>query len=656
MKELDYPFDAELLRKRKKKLRRQLWTDDSMQYIEKKVAILGGQTTEDIRQMLELFLLNYGIKPSFYESEYNQYYEDGMFPNPQLEEFAPDLIYICTCIRNITEFPALTEEREAVGQKLQAMYQKFAGLWEHLAQTYHCPIIQNNFEYPFFRLLGNKDASDLHGRVNFVTMLNGRFYEYAQTHDDFYICDINYLSAEYGLKRWSEPYYWHMYKYALAVPAIPYLAFQVANIIKSIYGKNKKALNLDLDNTLWGGIVGEDGAENIEIGQETSLAQSYSEFQEYLKLHTQLGVLLTVNSKNDRENALRGLGRPDSVLHEEDFADIEANWNPKSENLQKTARELALLPESFVFVDDNPAERAIIAGQVPGAAVPDLDTVEHYIQILDGAGYFEVTKLTGDDLKRNEMYQENAKRTRLQSSFEDYEDYLKSLEMKGEIQSFIPAYMSRIAQLTNKSNQFNLTTKRYSQSEIEAAAQDPRRVTLYGRLGDKFGDNGVVSIVIGKIAGDAQEELHMELWLMSCRVLKREMEFAMMDELVERAQRMGIHKIVGYYYPTAKNAMVKDFYGRQGFEKVHEDEQGNTVWEFEIPKQYQKKQHVIEVNGATGSARQAKDVIEVNGAAESVRQAKDVIEANGAAASSKQSNRVPGEKAASREHCDESAV
>lgn len=595
MKELNYPFDADLILKKKKSLKKIL-LENSSKYIEKKIAILGGQTTQNIKLMLELFLLNYGIKPIFYESEYNQYYEDGFFPNKELEAFAPDIIYVCTCIRNINEFPCLSDEENTVEEKKKATISKFYGLWDALSQRYHCPIIQNNFEYPFFRLMGNKDASDYHGRVNFVTTLNCAFYEYAQDHENFYICDVNYISASYGLEKWADPFYWHMYKYSVAVPAIPYLSFNVANIVKSIYGKNKKVLNLDLDNTLWGGVIGDDGADNIEIGQETSLAQTYSEFQQYIKLQKQLGVLLTVNSKNDESNALSGFERPDTVLTKDDFIKFKANWEPKSLNLSNTAAELNLLPESFVFVDDNPAEREIVSQQLNGVSVPEIDTVEHYIQIIDKSGFFEVTALSEDDLKRNAMYQENAKRQKLQSSFINYEDYLKSLEMKGEIKSFSPLYMSRIAQLTNKSNQFNLTTRRYNQSEIESLSKDPKHITLYGKLGDKFGDNGVVSVVIGRIDGNDNDELHMELWLMSCRVLKRDMEFAMMDELVEKAKNAGVKKIFGYYYPTAKNAMVKGFYGTQGFTKVSEDSEGNSVWEFDIEDNYQKKQNVIKVN------------------------------------------------------------
>lgn len=596
MKTLDYPFNPEEIIKKKKSIKKELLADTSKSYITKRIAILGGQTTQNIKLTLELFLLNYGIKPDFYESEYNQYYEDGMFENPELEAFAPDLIYVCTCIRNIPAFPEMTDDAEAIDAKLSAITQRFTGLWEHLAATYHCPIIQNNFEYPFFRLLGNRDAWDIHGRVNFVTRLNEQFYAYAQSHDNFYICDVNYISASYGLERWADPFYWHMYKYSVAVPAIPYLSYNVANMIKSIYGKNKKAFNLDLDNTLWGGVIGDDGAENIEIGQEASLAQTYSEFQNYIKLHKQIGVLLTVNSKNEEENARAGFERPDSVLHLDDFVSFQANWNPKSINLSQAASDLTLLPESFVFVDDNPAEREIISSQVAGTAIAEIDSPEHYIQTIDKAGYFEVTNLSQDDLSRTKMYEENAKRKQLEVSFESYDDYLRSLEMKAEIKAFAPMYMSRIAQLTNKSNQFNLTTRRYSQTDIEELANDSEHITLYGKLADKFGDNGVVSVVIGKIAGDSHDELHIELWLMSCRVLKRNMEFAMMDELVHEAKTRGIRQIYGYYYPTAKNAMVKDFYNLQGFTKVKEDADGNSTWLFEIADDYTNKQDVILVN------------------------------------------------------------
>lgn len=592
MKELEYPFDPEWILKKKKALKRELLQNTQRTFLEKKIAILGGSTTRDIRDILELFLLNYGIRPCFYESEYNQYYADGMFPNPALEEFHPDILYIHTSNRNIEQYPSLEDDRTLVTQKLQAEYERFQALWEHLHAVYGCPVIQNNFEPPLYRLLGNRDASDHRGRWNYIQRLNQMFYEYADTHQDFYIHDICYEAADYGLERWSDPFYWNMYKYAMCVPAIPYTAFQLARIIKSIFGRNKKVLNLDLDNTLWGGVIGDDGPENIEIGQETSLGQTYAEFQDYLKQHKKLGVLLSVNSKNNEETALSGLERADSVLKREDFVAFRANWEPKSHNLYATAEELKLLPESFVFVDDNPAEREIVRQEVPGAAVPEITKVEEYIRVLDRSGFFEVTNFSEDDLKRNEMYLANEQRNRMQKNFSDYGDYLRSLEMKAQIGAFDPAYFSRIAQLTNKSNQFNLTTHRYSQSEIEQIAADPQYLTLCGRLEDKFGDNGVVSIVIGRKEKDV---LQIELWLMSCRVLKRDMEYAMMDTLVKQCRDCGIRQIYGYFYPTAKNTMVKDFYALQGFEKLEEDVDENAKWSFRIPEHYTLKNQVITV-------------------------------------------------------------
>lgn len=595
IKELEYPFIADEIIIKKKAYKRKLLEADNASFIDKHIAILGGETTKNIRLVLELFLLNYGIRPSFYESEYNLYYEDGMFPNAELEEFKPDIVYICTCIHNIDEFPSITDSRSDAENKKREVTEKFSGLWDSLRDRYNCPIIQNNFEYPRFRLMGNKDASDYRGRVNFITGINLAFYDYSQTHDNFYICDVNYISASYGLEKWSDPSCWHMYKYAVSIPAIPYLSFNVANIIKSIFGRNKKAFNLDLDNTLWGGIVGEDGADNIEIGQETAISQTFSEFQEYLKLHKNLGIALTINSKNDQANALQGLNRPDSVLKQDDFANIQANWNPKCENLSITADEMGLTVDSFVFIDDNPAERDIIRKQCTGTAVPELQSPESYISIIDKSGFFETTTLSEEDVSRVRMYQENAKRNNAKKSFQDYGEYLNSLEMKAEIKPFASEYMGRIAQLTNKSNQFNLTTKRYTLSEIETIADDEDYLTLYGRLRDKFGDNGVVSLIVGEKRGKGKSELHIELWLMSCRVLKRDMEFAMMDCLVSLCKANGIKTIYGYYFPTTKNSMVKDFYARQGFEKISEDENGNTRWFYDLGKEYINKQSVIEI-------------------------------------------------------------
>lgn len=592
MVELEYPFDSAYIMKKRKSIKKSLLSDGSIR-LKKRIAVLGGSTTNDIVYIMELFLLNMGIEPTFYQSEYAQYWQDAMFPGSELADFNPDIVFIHTTNRNITSFPGVTDKTEDVEAMLEKEFDRFRQMWQAVSQRFHCPIIQNNFEMPFFRLMGNKDCSDYRGRVNYISRLNNKLYEYSQQTENFFINDINYISASYGLKEWSNPLYWNMYKYALCFQAIPELAFNTVNIIKSVFGKNKKALALDLDNTLWGGVVGDDGVEHIQIGQETGVAQSYYEFQSYIKAQKDLGIMLTVCSKNDEENAIAGLNHPEGVLKPDDFIVIKANWDNKDINIANTAAELNILPESIVFVDDNPAEREIVKAQLNGVYAPPMDGVENYIQTLDRSGFFEVTAFSEDDIKRNEMYKANIQRAAQQSTFENYEDYLLSLDMDAVIDDFTPMYIQRITQLSNKSNQFNVTTKRYTAAEMEEVFQSDNYIRLYGKLTDKFGDNGVVSVVIGKKDGST---LNIDLWLMSCRVLKRDMELAMLDTLAEKCRQQGIETIKGYYFPTAKNGMVKELYKTFGFEKISGDEQGNTVWQMDVAG-YKNLNRVIRVHG-----------------------------------------------------------
>lgn len=575
--ELCYPFDSDQIISSKKKLLRLLKEHESGTPL--RIAVLGGSTTSDIVKVLELFLRNRGIIPSFYESEYAQYWSDAVFGTPELDAFKPELVFIHTCSRNIEEKPTVGEDGKSVFEKLEREFARYEKMWSVLSEKFGCVIIQNNFEMPSERLLGNREVGCAFGRIDFITRLNIKLYDYAQTHANFYIHDINYLSAAYGLERWHELRHWHLYKYAMSVSAIPEFAYSLSNIICSVMGKNKKVLALDLDNTLWGGVIGDDGQSGIEIGHETHEGQSYLALQKFVKAHKELGMLLTVCSKNDPENALEGLNHPDGVLKPSDFTLIKANWNEKSLNLEETAQELNLLPESFVFVDDNPVECDIVKAQVPEIMTINFEDPEECIRRIDKCGYFEVTNLSADDAKRGEMYAANAQRAAAEKKFASYDDFLASLEMSAVIGEFDPVHIPRITQLTNKSNQFNLTTKRYTQSEMEAVAASPDYIRLCGRLTDKFGDNGIVSVVIGEKRG---AELHIDLWLMSCRVLKRGMEYAMINRLVEEAKKAGIETIFGYYYPTKKNAMVKELFGEFGFAKISEDDAGNTVWKQEV--------------------------------------------------------------------------
>lgn len=587
MNEIEFPFDNSGILVSKKKLKKQLLKDNN--FIEKRIAILGGSTTNEIRNIMELFLLKEGIRPVFYESEYNSYYQDIMFDNPLLVEFRPDIIYIFTTNRNIEMYPDMKDDYQDI---LEKEYLRFFSMWNHIQETYGCIVIQNNFEMPMYRLLGNRDCYDKHGKSYFIHELNGKMYKFAQENNWFYICDLNYISADYGLRKWQNPKHWYLYKYAMPMEAIPELAFNVCRIIKSIYGKNKKCIALDLDNTLWGGVIGDDGVDGIEIGNENAEAEAYYEFQEYLLELKKLGVLLAIDSKNDYENAIQGLNHPDSLLKPEDFIEIRANWETKDINIKSIADSIGILSESMVFIDDNPAEREIVKKSFSDILAPNIDKIENYIQIIDRLGAFEVTTFSEDDSNRNKMYVAEKKRKQEMDHFMDYDDYLKSLEMHAEIHPFNPISYSRISQLSNKSNQYNLTTKRYTIEEIKRIAEDSRYVTLQGRLEDKFGDNGIVSLIIGEIKDNCCDII---LWVMSCRVLKRNMEYAMMDCLVRVCGDFGVTEIIGKYIPSDKNAMVQDHYKRLGFSCILKQDDGYTEWKYMI-KGCQSQNDIIKVN------------------------------------------------------------
>lgn len=593
MKELEYPIDSDYILSKKKSIKRKLLQEiNDKKVIQIKIALLGGSTTSEIKDCLELFLLNEGIRPVFYESEYGRFYEEAVFENEELDKFKPDIVYIHTNNRNIYEWPEISDNLENSELKLERTYSRFEQVWDSVSLKYNCIIIQNNMEMPFYRLMGNIEANDYRGRVNFIEKINSRFNDYANKHDNFFINDIHYVSAYYGLEKWEDPFAWYMFKYCLHVEAIPILSKNVSLIVKSLYGKNKKAMVLDLDNTLWGGVIAEEGKDNIEIGQETSVGQAYSEFQVFIKQHKDLGILLNISSKNDENIALEGLAVKDSILAKEDFVVIKANWEPKNINIIDITEELNILPDSVVFIDDNPAERELVLGHLPEVSVPELSRVENYIKEINGNGYFEITRFSDDDMKRTAMYQANEERKQAVSKYDNYQDYLKSLEMKATICSFTRAEISRIVQLANKSNQFNLTTKRYTQKEVEEIIDNSKYITLFGRLKDKFGDNGIVSLFIGEIDGDL---LHIDLWLMSCRVLKRNMEKAMLDSVISSSTKRNIREIRGYYYPTEKNHMVEQFYGECGFVKIKEDKDGNTEWKMCLDGSYKAMNNVIEV-------------------------------------------------------------
>ena len=594
MVDLYHCVPGDILMKRRS-LRNQLSKGENLQ--ELRVAVLGGSTTDELVNLFELFLLSEGVKPVFYQSEYGRYYEDAVHDSHALVDFKPDLVYVHTSCINVRNLPPPNCTESELSCYVDAELSRYKEIWDSLESNLGCQVIQNNFEAPVHALLGNMDAVSPGGQSRFLAQLNLVFAEEIGRRPKVLLQDVHGISANLGLRHWFDWDRYFSYKVLLTSDANLELARSLNSLVRAIYGKSRKVLVLDLDNTLWGGVIGDDGLEKIQIGRETPVSEAYTAFQEYCLSLRNRGVLLAVCSKNTESVAMSGFEHPSSILKLEHFSCFKANWDPKHENILQIGKELNLGIDSFVFVDDNPAERAIVETQVPGVAVPDVgDEVTKYAQIIDRGRYFEPASLSKEDLERAALYAYNSQRAALENKFANYGEYLDSLEMTAEIDGFKPVYMERISQLTNKTNQFNLTTRRYTFAEIERLAQDPRYVGLYGKLSDRFGDNGLISIVLGRKEDDA---LHMDLWLMSCRVLKRDMEVAMLDALAERASRAAINRIYGYYLPSKKNGMVEDFYAKLGFTQVDAAEtaaidlpEGSTVWRLDLADYTERNTHI----------------------------------------------------------------
>ena len=586
---IEYPLDIKTILRKKKSIKKELLLKGNL--VEKNIAIFGGSTTSEIKNILELFLLDNGIKPNFYESDYNKFYEDALFGNDILNNFNPDIVYIHTTNQNIIKYPELKYTETEINILLSNEIERYKLIWTSLSK-FDCAIIQNNFDYTIDRSLGNLDCYDIHGKTYFINQLNSEFSKVAREIKNLYINDINYLSSYLGLKSWFDKSLWHQAKYALSMDAIPELAFNISKIINSIFGKSKKCLVLDLDNTCWGGVIGDDGLDGIHIGTETAIAETFTSLQSYAKELKERGITLAICSKNDFKNAKEGFQHPESILKFDDFTSFKANWDPKHQNILDIAKEINIGIDSLVFIDDNPVERDIVFSQIPSVSVPNIGSdVIDFIVHIDRNGYFEPISLLADDINRNKYYEDNKKRAVEQSTFKSYDDFLVSLDMTADVKSFSSVYLDRITQLTNKTNQFNLTTKRYTAGEIENIANSDDYIKVYGKLTDKYGDNGLIAITIGRVEA---KQCHIDLWLMSCRVLKRDMEFAMLDELVSQCKEKGVSEIIGYYFKSAKNNMVSLFYEKFGFE-LKETSDEDTVWKLDISS-YENKNKFIGVS------------------------------------------------------------
>lgn len=435
---------------------------------------------------------------------------------------------------------------------------------------------------PVEPVFGSFDAVlDGTGRALATALNDGLRTLVRQSKGDF-LFDVAAVANGVGLSRWHDPIQWNVAKLAFAQEFLPLYADHLMRIIAAARGKSRKCLVLDLDNTLWGGVIGDDGLSGLVLGNGTALGEAFLDIQRTALKLRERGVVLAVCSKND-DSVARNVFRnhPEMLLREEHIAAFVANWTDKATNLETIAEQLSIGIDSLVFLDDNPAERAQVRQTLPQVAVPELpDDPSFFTRILLNAGYFEAVAFSEDDRKRAMQYQDNQARATLRAATRDMGAYLKSLEMLATVSSFDAVGRARIAQLINKSNQFNLTTRRYTEAQVMALETEKDTVTLQVRLQDRFGDNGIVCIVIARADG---RNMVIDTWLMSCRVLGRELEQAVLNELVERSRKHGAEYLLGLYRPTSRNDMVKDHYSKLGFVFDGEDEtDGGTRWRLDV--------------------------------------------------------------------------
>ncbi len=474
------------------------------------------------------------------------------------------------------------EETESLAQE---QLDEIEGLARLAAQQGEAMPVFHGFVPIGGTLFGNHEEVIGIGQAGLARLLNQGLAERARQ-GGLLLWSLDEVMAEEGRDRVMDVRLWRHGKMPISPDAAPLATDQLAALLGAALGRSRKVLVLDLDNTLWGGVIGDDGIDGIRLGQGSGEGESFVAFQHYAKALRNRGVLIAVSSKNTHEVCAEAIeNHPEMVLKMEDFSAFRANWNRKDLNIADMAASLNLGLDSFVFFDDSPVERDLVRRELPMVAVPEVpDDPALYVSCLARAHYFDAVSFSDDDRKRHRQYAENEGRRAAMEQCQDLSEFLRSLDMKIAVQGYRPVDLARITQLVNKTNQFNLTTRRYTEAEIRTFGEDADSLLLSCRVEDRFGDNGLISVVITRPT-ECGEGLEIDTWLMSCRVLGRQVERATMISLVRLAADRGVKFLVGCYRPTAKNGLVRTFFADQGFEEFapqEPDAAGATWWRLEL--------------------------------------------------------------------------
>ncbi|MBS0172252.1 MAG: HAD-IIIC family phosphatase [Nitrospira sp.] len=539
-----------------------------------KVAIAGSYTTTQLGTMVRLSAARLGIQIDLYESAYGQYQQELIDPGSGLYVFAPDIVLLAVHEGDLH----LTEFSQNPAEEVQREVARWTSLWRVAASQSRARIVQHNFAVPCEIPTGHLATRLPGSRYMMTQAVNAGLGAEAGTAVS--IVDCERLSALIGKQRWRDPRYWNMSKQAVALDALPLLARHTAAVIAADLGLSRKCLVLDLDNTLWGGVIAEEGLAGIQLGQGAE-GEAFVAFQEYLLQLKRKGVILTVCSKNNHADAILPFERHSEMrLKLHDIALFVANWNTKPDNIRTIAETLHIGLDSLVFVDDNPVERDIVRKFLPQVdVIPLPEDPAYYVRALSQYLLLETASMTAEDSERTSQYQARAQIKALEASSNSIEDFYHSLQMQAIVTPFENDQLPRIAQLIGKTNQFNLTTRRHGMSQLEDFMQEANCIHLALRLRDRYADHGLVSIMIARRDGHT---LDIDTWLMSCRVIGRTVEATMLEHLCRRALELGCTSLRGTYIPTPKNAMAAEAYAKQGFSRSSSPE-GTDTWTYDLP-------------------------------------------------------------------------
>lgn len=545
-----------------KELKRNLKKDASL-LPTVKVALLGDTATQFLAVAIRGYGYECGYNIDLLEADYSQVERQVLDPTSELYRFKPDYVVVFQSTHKLLEqysLMSVTVQASMVGTRLDFV--------NTLCESIQAKIIYYN--YPeigdtVFGSYANKVTSSFTYQLR---KLNFELMNLSTLQPHLFICDIAELQNKFGRAFMFDSNIYVSTEMVLSLDILPYVASRTLDIISAIQGKFKKCLILDLDNTLWGGVVGDDGWENIQIGHGLGIGKAFTEFQEWVKKLKNRGIILAICSKNDEDKAKEPFEKnPEMVLKLDDIAVFVANWENKADNIRTIQQILNIGFDSMVFLDDNPFERNMVREHIPGITVPELpEDPAGYLEYLYSLNLFETASYSNADSDRTYQYQVETLRVSQRQSFTNESDFLKSLDMFAEVKGFDTFNTPRIAQLSQRSNQFNLRTIRYTEAEIAEMSVDSNYACFAFTLSDKFGDNGLISVIILKKVD--RDTLFIDTWFMSCRVLKRGMENFALHTIVAYARENGFKRIIGEYLPTAKNKMVEEHFTLLGFTKI----------------------------------------------------------------------------------------